>query len=449
MRSLLAVAVVLFLVASGVVASQQANSCQVNQSTTEASPAPQFQQGRLQVGEYVRATIDTPHPYAGLSTTRAQLIYSREIYHPGATYIAPHFSRFELAEGSYVIVRSPDFSRSWRYQGYGKKELGKEGNGGFWGIHISGEKAIIELWAKGPAPAYGFSIDRYGRGFTAAEMGQDDSSPEAICTADDKENAICYETSEPAIYDESKSVVRLFIDGSFLCTGWLLGDEGHMMTNEHCITTQSDAANTDYEFMAEGATCGTNCPQLGCDGTIEATMGTLVQDSAALDYALVKLPGNLSSTYGFMQFRDTGAVLEERIYSPQHPGGRGKEIAVFSSYPENPSGFGEVDSISEPACTGVPEPDVGYFLDPEGGSSGSPVLAYSDHLVVSLHHCRGAASCTTGGAFDDPNRGVAVPLIITDLGANLPNNAIGGASEEIFADGFESGDVSAWSSSVP
>ncbi|MGB5340721.1 MAG: serine protease [Thermoanaerobaculia bacterium] len=448
MRSLLAIAVVLFLVASGVVASQQANSCQVNQSTTEASPAPLFQQGRLQVGEYVRASIDSPHPYAGLSTTRAQLIYSREIYHPGATYIAPHFSRFELAEGSYVIVRSPDSSRSWRYEGYGKQEYGKKGNGGFWGIHISGEKALIELWAKGPAPAYGFSIDRYGRGFTAAEMGQDDSSPEAICTADDKENAICYETSESTIYDESRSVVRLLITGSSLCTGWLLGDEGHMMTNEHCITTQTDAANTDYEFMAEGATCATNCPQLGCDGTIEATSGTLIQDSAVLDYALVKLPGNLSSTYGFMQFRGTGAVLEERIYSPQHPSGRGKEIAVVSTYPANPSGFGEVDSLTETACSGGPSPDVGYFLDTEGGSSGSPVLAYSDNLVVSLHHCRGSASCNTGTSFDDPNRGVAVPLLITDLGANLPNNAIG-SGEEIFADGFESGDTTAWSNSVP
>jgi len=446
MRSLLAVAVVLFLVASGVVASQQANSCQVNQSTTKAPPAPLFQQGRLQVGEYVRASIDSPHPYAGLSTTKPQLIYSREIYHPGATYIAPHFSRFELAEGDFAIVRSPDFSRSWRYEGYGKKELGKEGNGGFWGIHITGERAVIELWATGPG-AHGFTIDRYGRGFTAAEMGQDDSSPEAICTADDKENAICYKTSESAIYDESKSVVRLLITGSSLCTGWLLGDEGHMMTNEHCITSQTDAANTDYEFMAEGATCATDCPQLGCDGTIEATSGTLVQDSSPLDYALIKLPGNLSTTYGFMQLRDTGAVLEERIYSPQYPGGRGKEIAVFSTYPDNPSGFGEVDSLTESGCSG-PEDDVGYFLDTEGGSSGSPVLAYGDNLVVALHHCRGSNSCG-GTAFDDPNRGVAVPLLITDLGANLPNNAIGSSADVIFSDGFESGDTTAWSSTVP
>lgn len=447
MKSPFFVAVVLFSIASGVVAGQQAQSCQTQQSPEAASPAPLYQQGRLQVGEYVSAAIDSPHPYAGLSTTRPQLIHSREIYHPGATYIAPHFSRFELGEGDFVIVRSPDSSRSWRYEGYGKKELGKEGNGGFWGIHITGERAVVELWASGPG-AYGFTIDRYGRGFTAAEMGQDDSATESICTADDKENAVCYETSEAAIYNESKAVVRLLITGSSLCTGWLLGDEGHMMTNEHCITTQSDADNTDYEFMAEGADCSTNCPQLGCDGTIEATSGTLVQDSSPLDYALVKLPGNLSTTYGFMQFRGTGAVLEERIYSPQHPGGRGKEIAVASTYPANPSGFGEVDSVTESGCSG-PEDDVGYFLDTEGGSSGSPVLAYSDNLVVALHHCRGSAFCTSGTPTDDPNRGVAVPLIITSLGSNLPNNAIGSSTGEIFADGFESGDVSAWSSSVP
>lgn len=447
MRNLAAIAAALFLVATGVAASGQPDSCEVGQSTETPSRESLLQQGRLQVGEYVSAAIDSPHPYAGLSTTKHQLIYSREIYHPGATYIAPHFSRFELSKADYVIVRSPDFSRSWRYEGYGKKELGKQGNGGFWGIHITGERAVIELWAKGPG-AYGFSIDRYGRGFTAAEMGQEDSSTEAICTADDKENAICYETSEPAIYNESKAVVRLFISGGFLCTGWLLGDEGHMMTNEHCITSQTEADNTDYEFMAEGATCATDCPQLGCDGTIEATDGTLVQDSADLDFALVKLPGNLSATYGFMQLRETGAVLEEQIYSPQHPGGRGKELAVLSTYPDNPSGFGEVDSLTESGCSG-PEDDVGYFLDTEGGSSGSPVLAYSDNLVVALHHCRGSGSCNRGDDFDDPNRGVAVPLIITELGANLPNNAIGSAADVIFSDGFESGDTTAWSSTVP
>ena len=452
MRTHFVVAVPLFLLATGLIASQDAGVCRVEPWAQEVLPSPTVQQDLTRIGDSIETRIDSPHPYVGLSTTKAQLVYSREIYHPGASFVSPHFSRFELAEGDYVIVRSPDYSRSWRYAGFGKKERGKEGNGGFWGIHITGERAVIELWAKGPAGAYGFSIDYYGRGFSAAEMDLEESDTEAVCTDDDKENAVCYKTSEPAMYEEARGAVRLFIRkglSTFACTGWLLGDEGHMMTNEHCITNQTEADDTDYEFMSEGATCGTDCGGWGgCPGTIEATDGTLVQDNATLDFALILLPGNPSSTYGFMQLRDTGAVLEERIYSPQHPGGRAKELAVLSTYPENPSGFNEVDSVTEAACSGGADPDVGYFMDTEGGSSGSAVLAYSDNLVVALHHCRGNNSCN-GGAFDDPNRGVAIPLVIASLGANLPNNAIGSSAEVIFADGFESGDTTAWSSVLP
>ena len=401
---------------------------------------------KLQVGEYIDAGFDSPHPYRAPAMKEASLLFSQEIYDEGASYIAPYFSRMGLAEGDYVIVRSPDFSRSWKYEGYGKAELGRQGNEGFWGVHIRGDRAIIELWGQSGSGAYGYSISRYARGFDHLDDPNEDD--ESICTADDKENAICYDGTPQ--YEEGRAVVRLLIQGSFLCTGWLLGDEGHMMTNEHCITSNADAMNTDYEFMAEGATCEENCPQLGCDGVIEETSGTLIQDSVALDYALVQLPSNHSGTYGFMQLRDTGAVLGERIWSAQHPGGRGKEFAVVSTYPDNPSGFAEADSVTEAPCdpTSI-EPEVGYWMDTEGGSSGSPVLGWTDNLVIALHHCRGNSFCTTGDSnVDDPNRGVPVGAIITDLGANLPNNAIG-FSTMIFQDGFESGDTSSWSTTIP
>jgi len=404
---------------------------------------------KLRIGEAIPSAFESPHPYDSSRSETPQLVFRQEIYDPGASYIAPHFSRMELAAGDHLIVRSPDGSRSWRYERYGKLELGRAGGEGFWGIRVPGDRAIIELHAGASGGAYGFSIDRYGRGYDQ-EPALPGSPSKSICTADDKENAACYATSNPAHYEEARSVVRLFISGSFLCTGWLLGDEGHMMTNNHCIGNATEAMNTDYEFMAEGATCATNCPQLGCDGTLEATTATLVQTSVNLDYALVALPTNLSGTYGFMQLRETGAVLDERIWSPQHPGGRGKEFAVLSTYAADPSGFAEVDGLTEPVCQGGSDLEVGYWMDTEGGSSGSPVLGWDDNLVVALHHCRGAAFCSTGNpGNDDPNRGVAIPPIIADLGANLPNNALGLASNEIFSDTFESGDSLAWSNTIP
>ena len=107
-----------------------------------------------------------------------------------------------------------------------------------------------------------------------------------------------------------------------------------------------------------------------------------------------------------------GPVLDERIYIPQHPALWGKRIAVFSDNGQDQSGFCEVFSLNRPPCTGGPG-DIGYYCDTQGGSSGSPVLAYSDHRVVSLHHC---ANC--------PNRGLNISDVINSLGGNLPNCSV-------------------------
>lgn len=372
-------------------------------ATARSTPGP------LRVGEDVLRTFETPHPYEGAASSTPQRVWRQEIHHPGATYICPHFSRFHLAPGDYLVVRSPDGRRSWRYEGFGKGEMGK-GPDGFWGMHIPGDTAVLELWSS-TRGEFGVRIDRYARGYTQAEMG--DRQPEAICGADDTQNAVCYQASEPQIYDKGRAVARLLINGSGLCTGWLVGCQGHVMTNQHCIGSASDAANTNFEFMAEGATCATSCPQLACPGTVVASTSTLVQNDQPRDYALVLLPTNPSGTYGYLQLRATGAVVDERIYVPEHPGGKGKRIAVASTHTSDQSGFAEVYSLNEPACQSGGPPDVGYFADTEGGSSGSPVLGYADHRVVALHHC---AAC--------PNRGVPIQEVIAHLGANVPNCAV-------------------------
>jgi len=370
------------------------------------------------VGEEIVRKIETAHPYEGPGLRAApERVTEETLYHPGATYIAVHFEKFQLADGDHVIVRSPDGTQFWRYEGLGRAGMGMSPEG-FWAVHVKGDTAVVELFSRREIGVHGYTIDRFARGYTTSELLDQDPAAgtddfETICGVDDSEWARCYAQSEPVIYEKSRAVTRMLIAGSFTCTGWLLGCEGHVMTNNHCINTQNAANNTDYEFMGEGASCSQNClGSLACPGTIEAESADLVRTDFALDYTLLELPTNVTSTYGYMSMRDSGAVLDERIYLPQHPDGWGKRIAVFSTHSTDQSGFCEIFSTNEPPCSGGPG-DIGYYADTQGGSSGAPVLAYSDHKVVSLHHC---ADC--------PNRGLDAIDLIAHLGSELPDCAI-------------------------
>jgi hypothetical protein len=369
----------------------------------------------VKVGEEVALPriLETAHPYPPSGGPGAVPVWSEVVHHPGATYVQPHFARFQLAAGDRVVVRSPAGEQSWPYEGLGRAGLGLDPRG-FWSSRILGDTAVIELFAGPGSKGWGLSIDRYTRGFDQAEIElANPGTPTSICGVDDSEWAKCYETSEPEIYDRSRAVARIHLPSGSSCTGWLLGCEGHLVTNNHCIGTPFDAQNTDYEFMAEGATCATSCTTgAACPGPIEATTATLIDTDVALDYTLVKLPANITPTYGYLQLRDTGPQLDERIYIPGHPAGWGKRISVFSTHATDASGLCEVNSLSAPPCTGGPG-DIGYYCDTQGGSSGSPVLAYADHRVVSLHHC---GSCT--------NRGLDIVDVIASLGSNLPQCAI-------------------------
>ena len=401
---------------------------------------------RVQVGEVVTEKHETPHPYKA----EKGVIWEQTFHRADAGYIALHFSEFTLAKGDYVEILSPDGAYRYVYEKDGKKvkrfKSGKkvrveEQIGTFWATHIPGNTAIVRLVGKNKDNAYGFVIDKwvhgYSRGYIeAAVTAQEEehiSRTEAVCSGDDKEWAKCYEATE--MYNTSRAVCRLLINGNIACTGWLLGSEGHVMTNEHCIESQTEADNTDFEFMAEGANCAADCSSwLACPGTVEASSGTLVRVDYDYDYALVLLPTNVSGTYGYLQLRDTQPEVGERIYVPQHANAWGKQLAVNSDV-DGP--YAVIHSLDQAPCHGVGF-DIGYQADTDGGSSGSPVIGYSDNLVVALHHC---GTC--------PNRGVPVTSIITDLGVDLPLDAVaGGTPPAEYCNGYGKNQNYEWISRV-
>ncbi|HKZ76466.1 MAG TPA: proprotein convertase P-domain-containing protein, partial [Actinomycetota bacterium] len=96
--------------------------------------------------------------------------------------------------------------------------------------------------------------------------------------------------------------------------------------------------------------------------------------------------------------------------------------------PSDASGFCEVLNLTtDPSLDCIPEAtelDVGYLCDTEGGSSGSPVLGYSDHKVIALHHCGGCA-----------NSGVQITGVIASLGPNVPPGSVFSPAGVVALDG--------------
>lgn len=120
-----------------------------------------------------------------------------------------------------------------------------------------------------------------------------------------------------------------------------------------------------------------------CPGVPVALSVELVHADEALDYALLKLPSDgaeIAQTYGYLRLKSRAGVVGEQLYIPQHPLYEGKRIALVDDFTNHVA----LLSLSSSSCGGV---GYSYSGDTQSGSSGSPVLSFSDHGVVALHHC--------------------------------------------------------------
>ncbi|MGH1337916.1 MAG: trypsin-like peptidase domain-containing protein [Aureispira sp.] len=371
------------------------NNTTTHQTHSNYTPAP------VKVGDEFPLQLETAHPYN--QAGQHGVVFEQEFYNKHSAYIKLYFEDFDLGPEDYVEISTHNTGESIIYGGKGKiVDQNGTMHSTFWSQALLDERITVRLHAVGGVNNYtGFKISRVAYGYSEARI-EALASGKSICGSDDKERIACY--SGTTMFNKGKAVCRLLINGSGLCTGWLLGCEGHLMTNNHCIGNASDAANTDFMFNYQYSSCTGSS---NASSSVVASSATFIKtspfSSSGLDYTLVKLPVNPTATYGYLSLSSVAPSVGDRIYIVQHPGGRRKEISVKTDQGGTAGGFSMVNSITTNG--------IRYFADTEGGSSGSPVLSYASNLVYAIHNTGGCQNGSYGRS----------DKLIANIGNDMPN----------------------------
>ncbi|QCF37473.1 PKD domain-containing protein [Salinivibrio sp. YCSC6] len=356
---------------------------------------------------------------------------SIKIHQADAAFVKVHFAQFSLPDGAYVDVTSADGTESYRYsnQANGKRTFnptqGDDGVTQFSAMSVHGDTAIVTLvlptgtqWQ----PQHALRVDRYqaGNPENLMEAAQDVGTL-STCGINERKDVACWQDSHPEEYERSRPVARLLMNGSGLCTGWRVGPDNHMFTNNHCVESQSELTSTEIWFNYQRPSCGSGT----ISDIVKVTGDQLLKTDYTLDYTLFSVNDFARiAQFGYMGLDVRMPQVGETIFIPQHGAGNPKELAIESD--QNNGGICQID-VAATNGRGT-NTDAGYFCDTTGGSSGSPVLASSSRNVIALHHFGGCE-----------NQGVRIDKIWPQVASEFNNvppqgdHQAGGAPMAVFS----------------
>ena len=195
---------------------------------------------------------------------------------------------------------------------------------------------------------------------------------------------------------EKRSVCRILINGSGLCSGALINNtnndgKSYFLTANHCISTQKEAEKSVFYFNYERTVCKSGSGSLS-QSISGATLRATSSDRA--DFTLLELSKIPLSTFrpyfaGWDRnnFHNAGGV------SIHHPSGDVKKISTYAMAPE-PTGYGSnVVNLNETHWRVIWIRTTTDHGVTEGGSSGSPLFNSNKKIIGQLHG--GSSYCHT------------------------------------------------------
>ncbi|TYZ59414.1 hypothetical protein PybrP1_001035 [[Pythium] brassicae (nom. inval.)] len=241
---------------------------------------------------------------------------------------------------------------------------------------------------------------------------------EAICGKNTVKNPTCLGGD---MYAKSKAVMHLMqgaADGKiYVCTAWLWGNIGYIITNNHCIQDSTELLSATFEFQ-EDIGCDDDYSFHNCkfDGALIGFMDLrFVKTSTVHDYSLLmirnpRLANQIVQKYGYLKLQRAPVKVGDQIYIPQHPNGNAKKIA--STDDDSDTSVAKIIAVGASASDGTTTFGglVQYAADTDHGSSGSPVISRTSNAVVGLH--RLAGNCA--------NSGTSADSLISELDMFLP-----------------------------
>jgi V8-like Glu-specific endopeptidase len=330
-----------------------------------------------------RMLTEAVRPVAGgflRGTPDGGFVWAAAIQAPEAGALRLHITGLNLPSGADLFFFSPE---GQAFGSYGERD--------FWTHTVFGQTGIVMVRHYGPNGAdalarlsFGISeVGHIGKAFANSQR----IATESFCSFNVPciDNASCH-NGTPADAAKSATALMQWIQGQFIytCTGTLLNDTDnatqipHFLTANHCLSTNSVAANLEAYFQFSLSCGSTNCPGQTNPGGIQRLGATVEATGTSGDFTLLRLSQTPPAGSSFLGWNNVAVANTNNVnlWRISHPAWAPQAWSTQHT------------DTSAPTCQGWPRGQRIYSRTTgggtEGGSSGSSVLNASSQVVGQL-----------------------------------------------------------------